>query len=143
MPTGLRPNPTRRVVVTSGVDARVEASSPTAAATAMARGGGHDPLIGPQDTTQRDCSGTGIDQRAGHEPDHSCAQEGHDKGGNAGHGPMMMICGVPMLVIGIALVASGTAGVGTIVLMIGCALVMALMMGGPTMAAETASDSDA
>jgi hypothetical protein len=35
-----------------------------------------------------------------------------------------------MLVIAVALVASGTAGAGAIVVALGCTLMMALMMGG-------------
>ena len=41
----------------------------------------------------------------------------------------MLMC-APMLVIVIALVASGTAGVGSIALAVGCMLMMAVMMRG-------------
>ena len=43
---------------------------------------------------------------------------------------MMMLMCAPMLVIVIALVASGTAGVGSIALAVGCMLMMAVMMRG-------------
>ena len=43
---------------------------------------------------------------------------------------MMIACCVPMLVIVIALVASGTLGAGALLLALGCTLLMVLMMGG-------------
>jgi hypothetical protein len=43
---------------------------------------------------------------------------------------MMMACCVPMLVVAIALVATGTVGAGAIVVAIGCTLMMALMISG-------------
>lgn len=47
----------------------------------------------------------------------------------AGHNWRVSACCVPMLAIVIALVASGTAGAGVVVLALGCTAVMALMMG--------------
>ena len=97
----------------------------------------HDTRFGPQDGPHRDHAETGTGQHAGHGPDHPAtqrghpaAEQGHDHGGHGGHKWMMMACCVPMLVIAIALVASGTAGVGTIVVALGCTLMMALMMRG-------------
>ena len=50
--------------------------------------------------------------------------------GHRGHGWMMIACCIPMLVIAVALVASGVAGAGTILIAIGCTAVMLLMMRG-------------
>jgi len=90
----------------------------------------NDRWSGPQDTSGRVPTGTGIDQHGGHEPDQPSDPQGHDHGGHAGHNWMMLACCVPMLVIAVALVAFGTAGAGIIILAIGCTLLMALMMGG-------------
>lgn len=89
-----------------------------------------DTQIGSQDTPDRDHPGTSADQRAGQQPDHPAAHQGPDHGGHAGHHWMMMLMCLPMLVIAIALVATGTAGVGTIVVALGCTLMMAMMMRG-------------
>jgi len=90
----------------------------------------NDNRIGPQDTPHRDHAGTAMTQHADHETNRPAVQQGHDHGGHTGHSWMMMLCCVPMLVIVFALVASGTGGVGTIVLALGCTLMMAMMMGG-------------
>ena len=50
------------------------------------------------------------------------------RGGHAGHGWMMMICCIPMLVIAIVLVATGVAGPGFIFAAIMCTAMMAMMM---------------
>lgn len=49
-------------------------------------------------------------------------------GGHGGHGWMMMACCIPMIVIAVALVASGTAGSGVIVGALLCTAMMAAMM---------------
>jgi hypothetical protein len=54
-------------------------------------------------------------------------QRNHGHGGN---GWMMIACCIPMLVIAIALVATGVAGVGFIFAAVTCTLMMALMMRG-------------
>ncbi len=90
----------------------------------------NDRLSGPQDTPHRGHTGTGIDQHAGHETNRSDDHPDLAHGGHAGHNWMMLACCVPMLVIAVALVASGTAGAGAIVVALGCTLMMALMMGG-------------
>lgn len=41
---------------------------------------------------------------------------------------MMIICCIPMLVIALALVASGVASAGFLLLAVGCTVMMALMM---------------
>ena len=43
---------------------------------------------------------------------------------------MMMACCVPMLVIAVALFASGAVGIGSIGFAVACTAMMALMMGG-------------
>ena len=53
----------------------------------------------------------------------------HDKHGGS-HGWMMIACCIPMLVIAVALVASGTARPGFLVAALVCTGAMALMMGG-------------
>src|SRR5262249_59341109 len=49
---------------------------------------------------------------------------------HAGHGWMMIVCCIPMLVIAVALVATGVANGGFLVASLGCAAMMALMMRG-------------
>ena len=49
---------------------------------------------------------------------------------HAGHGWMMIACCIPMLVIAVALVATGVVGAGFIVFAVMCTLMMALMMRG-------------
>ena len=50
--------------------------------------------------------------------------------GHGGHKWMMVACCIPMLVIAIALVATGVVGVSFIFVAIACTLMMALMMRG-------------
>jgi hypothetical protein len=90
----------------------------------------NDVWSGPQDTPHRGHSGTGLDPHAGHETNRPEAHSDHAHGGHVGHNWMMLACCVPMLVIAVALVASGTAGAWAIVVALGCTLMMALMMGG-------------
>ena len=90
----------------------------------------NDMGFGPQDTPSRDNAATSTDHHAGHETDRPGQHPDHAHGGHAGHKWMMLACCVPMLVIAVALVASGTAGAGAIVIALGCTLMMALMMGG-------------
>ena len=91
----------------------------------------NDTRFGPQDTPQGKQVGTSTDRQVGHEPDHPAAQQGPGHGGHAGHyWMMMMIMCAPMLVIAVALVATGTAGFGTIVVALGCTVMMAMMMRG-------------
>ena len=46
------------------------------------------------------------------------------------HRWMMIACCIPMVVLAIALVASGTANAGALVIALLCTLAMALMLGG-------------
>lgn len=64
-------------------------------------------------------------------PEHANGPTAHDPhagdGGHGGHG-LMMICCVPMIVIAVALVATGVAGSGAIVTALLCTAMMAAMM---------------
>ena len=63
------------------------------------------------------------------------------KSGHGGHSHWMMIaCCVPMLVIAVALVATGVAGPGFIVAAIACTAMMALMMRGMSHTSADKSD---
>ena len=57
-------------------------------------------------------------------------ETGQPKSKHGGHSWMMIACCIPMLVIAIALVATGVAGVGFIFAAVMCTLMMALMMRG-------------
>ncbi|MDA8267734.1 MAG: hypothetical protein M0013_05090 [Actinomycetota bacterium] len=74
-------------------------------------------------------TGRDLDRNPGHEAmDHEGHQVGHD--GHGGHHWMMMACCVPMVVIVLALVATGTVSVGFILFAVLCVGMMALMMRG-------------
>lgn len=92
---------------------------------------GNIPQSGPEDGPHSHHATAGTTQHSGHgaEP-RSSARQGQGHGGHAGHKWMMIACCVPMLAIAIALVVSGTASAGLIVLALGCTLMMVLMMGG-------------
>lgn len=47
---------------------------------------------------------------------------------HGGHGLMMMICCIPMILIAVLLVASGIAGSGALLWALGCVAMMAVMM---------------
>ena len=61
---------------------------------------------------------------------HAQPETGEPKSKHGGHSWMMIACCIPMLVIAIALVATGVAGVGFIFAAVMCTLMMALMMRG-------------
>ena len=52
----------------------------------------------------------------------------HGPGGHSGHGLMMILCCVPLLVLAIVLVATGIAGSGFVLAAVTCLAMMALMM---------------
>lgn len=58
----------------------------------------------------------------------SVADGGH--GGHGGHSWMMIACCIPMLIIAIALVASGVASPAFLLVAVGCTAMMAFMMRG-------------
>jgi len=45
-----------------------------------------------------------------------------------GHSWMMIACCIPMLIIAVALVATGVVGVGFLAFAVGCTVMMAMMM---------------
>ena len=53
-----------------------------------------------------------------------------DGGHEGGHGWMMIACCIPMLVIAVALVASGVVGPGFLLVAVACTAMMAMMMRG-------------
>jgi Flp pilus assembly protein TadB len=79
--------------------------------------------LGPEDRalTRRAISRSGEEQHAGHAV---------RPGGHAGHGWMMLICCVPMLVIALVLVATGVVSVGFLLVALACPAMMFLMMRG-------------
>ncbi len=54
---------------------------------------------------------------------------GHDRSGG-GHGWMMIVCCIPMIVIAVVLVATGVVGIGYVLVALMCLAMMALMMRG-------------
>ena len=64
--------------------------------------------------------------------DQDMQQSAPESGGPAkgGHGWMMIACCIPMLVIAVALVATGVVSPGFLVIAIGCTVMMAMMMRG-------------
>ena len=61
--------------------------------------------------------------------DHSAREHGGHGGGHRGHGWMMIICCIPMLVIAGLLVLTGVASPGLLGAALVCTAMMALMMG--------------
>ena len=62
--------------------------------------------------------------------DHAPGESPHRGHAHGGHNWMMIACCIPMLVIAIALVATGVAGVGFLFAAVVCTLMMAMMMRG-------------
>ena len=62
--------------------------------------------------------------------DKSRPQSESEQGHGGGHGWMMIICCIPMLVIAVALVASGVASPAFLFVAIMCTVMMAAMMRG-------------
>ncbi len=69
---------------------------------------------------------TGPDQE---QTDHA-TQVGAPHRGHQGHGWMMIICCLPMLVIAVALVGAGVVSAGFLLVAVACTAMMALMMWG-------------
>jgi hypothetical protein len=80
----------------------------------------HDPQPWPYATT--DPTAAGRDPHA----EQPRMTEGH--AGHGGHGLMMLVCCIPMILIAVALVATGAAGSGAIVGALLCTAMMAVMM---------------
>ena len=63
--------------------------------------------------------------------DHAEDHAGHDGGmSRGGHSWLMIACCVPMLVIAVALVATGVVSASFLLVAIACTVMMALMMRG-------------
>ena len=71
---------------------------------------------------------TSQDPRAN--PHHAHPGGPTEHGGHKGHGWMMIACCAPMLIIAVALFATGVAGVGFLIVAVVCTVMMAAMMGG-------------
>ena len=74
--------------------------------------------------TEDDRSKPYIGDNSGHD-DHT---EHPGAGGHSRHRWMMIACCIPMLVVAVALIASGTVGIGGIVFALACVGMMAAMM---------------
>jgi hypothetical protein len=68
----------------------------------------------------------------GHNPTSAQPQQTHQglDGHQGGHGWMMIACCIPMLIIAVALLATGVVSVGFLVFAVACTAMMALMMRG-------------
>ena len=65
-----------------------------------------------------------------HPTTRSDSSDTHHGMGHAGHGWMMIVCCIPMLIIAFVLVATGVASVGFIFAALLCTAMMAAMMWG-------------
>ena len=84
----------------------------------------HDPQPWPYATTDPASANQKVSEPG---PDAQLpAQEPH--AGHGGHGLMMLVCCIPMILIAVALVATGAAGSGAIVGALLCTAMMAVMM---------------
>jgi hypothetical protein len=69
-------------------------------------------------------------------------QQAAGHGGHGGHGWMMIACCIPMIVIAIALVATGVASPGFLFAAAACTAMMALMMRGMDHGGARSNDAD-
>lgn len=65
---------------------------------------------------------------AGSNPDAEQPDETEGPAGHGGHGLMMLVCCIPMILLAVGLVATGVAGFGAIIGALLCAAMMAVMM---------------
>lgn len=68
------------------------------------------------------------DEHADHTGHTSMTHEGHGGMSHGGHHWMMMVCCIPMIIIAVALVATGVVGAGFIVVALACTAMMWFMM---------------
>ena len=61
---------------------------------------------------------------------HADANQAEHPGGHGGHGLMMIACCIPMLVIAVALLATGVVGPSFLIIAVGCTAMMFFMMRG-------------
>lgn len=95
------------------------------------RAGGVAPYGGSEERIPS--TGGSLLRHDGHQPgddhgDHAAPGHTEHGGGHGGHGWMMMICCIPMLLIAVGLMVTGAASPGILVPAILCTLMMALMM---------------
>jgi hypothetical protein len=64
------------------------------------------------------------------QPGASNSEDTHSGGMHGGHGWMMIACCIPMLVIAVALVATGVVSASFLIFAVACTAIMALMMRG-------------
>ena len=64
----------------------------------------------------------------GDDGDRGAGEEPQGAGGRSRHRWMMIACCIPMLVVAVALIASGTVGIGSLVFALACLGMMAVMM---------------
>lgn len=64
------------------------------------------------------------------EQPHAHPAGGHQAAGHGGHSWMMIACCIPMIVIAVALVATGVASPGFLLVAVMCTAMMTLMMAG-------------
>ena len=62
--------------------------------------------------------------------EHTTQTHGETGHSGGGHGWMMIVCCIPMLVIAVALVAAGVVNAGFLLFAVGCTAMMFLMMRG-------------
>ena len=74
--------------------------------------------------TEDDRSKPYIGDNSGHDE----YAERHGAGGHSRHRWMMIACCIPMVVVAVALIATGTVGIGGIVFALACLGMMAVMM---------------
>jgi hypothetical protein len=74
------------------------------------------------------------------EQPHTHPAGGHEAAGHGGHGWMMIACCIPMLVIAVALVATGAASPGFLFAAVACTAMMAMMMRGMDHGGSAPSD---
>ncbi|MDT2006954.1 hypothetical protein FXW78_24665 [Rhodococcus opacus] len=71
---------------------------------------------------------TNEDEREPYVGDDSDREDPHGAGGRSRHHWVMIACCIPMLVVAVALIATGTVGIGSLVFAVACLGMMAVMM---------------
>ena len=71
---------------------------------------------------------TPSDERSGHAGHTGMSHQGHGGMNHGAHHWMMIACCIPMIVIAIALVATGVVGAGFLIVALGCLAMMWMMM---------------
>lgn len=85
----------------------------------------HDPQPWPSATTDPTATNPGA---AGSDPNAEQPDEIEGRAGHGGHGLMMLVFCIPMILLAVGLVATGVAGSGAVVGALLCTAMMAVMM---------------